>query len=59
VAGLQGCLISVTGVAFEERAKICAMVQDLGGIYSPELKPQCSHLIFEDVLNASQSQGMR
>lgn len=51
VSGLQGCLISVTGVAFEERAKICSMVQDLGGIYSPELKPQCSHLIFEDSPN--------
>lgn len=49
VGGLQGCLVSVTGVAFEERARICAMVQELGGIYSPELKPQCSHLIFEDL----------
>ena len=47
VGGLQGCLISVTGVAFEERSQICKMVQELGGIYSPELKPQCSHLIFE------------
>ena len=37
----------MTGVAFEERAKICAMVQELGGIYSPELKSECSHLIFE------------
>lgn len=49
VGGLQGCFISVTGVAFEERAKICAMVQELGGTYSPDLNPQCSHLIFEDL----------
>ena len=48
VGGLQGCLISVTGVAFEERAKICSMVQELGGIYSPELKSECSHLVFEE-----------
>lgn len=62
MGGLQGCLVSVTGVAFEERAKICAMVQDLGGIYSPELKPKCSHLIFEDLpvnnITLSQSQGL-
>lgn len=47
VGGLHGCLVSVTGVAFEERARICAMVQELGGLYSPELKPQCTHLIYE------------
>lgn len=47
VGGLQGCLISVTGVAFDERSKICEMVQELGGIYSPDLRPQCSHLIYE------------
>ena len=54
VGGLQGCLVSVTGVAFEERAKICSMVQELGGIYSPELKSECSHLIFEDSASPSQ-----
>lgn len=47
VNGLQGCLICVTGVAFDERAKICSMVQELGGIYSPELIADCSHLIFD------------
>lgn len=49
--GLYGCLISVTGVAFEERSKISSIVQELGGIYSPELKPQCSHLIFHNQMN--------
>lgn len=47
VGGLQGCLVSVTGFAFDERAKICSMVQELGGIYSPELIPECSHLILD------------
>lgn len=46
--------MSVTGVAFEERSKICAMVQELGGIYSPELKPQCSHLIYEDAAGSEE-----
>lgn len=51
ISGLNGCLISVTGVAFEERSKISSMVQELGGIYSPELKPQCSHLIFHQTID--------
>lgn len=58
VGGLQGCIICVTGVAFEERAKICSMVQELGGIYSPELNSDCTHLVFEEsnisVLGSSQ-----
>jgi len=51
--GLMGCRVCVTGVPFEERAAMASVITALHGTYSPDLTPQCTHLISESIADAT------
>ncbi|RVW52242.1 hypothetical protein CK203_077345 [Vitis vinifera] len=46
----SGLVICVTGLSKEARKQVMDATERLGGQYSPNLHPQCTHLVMEDAL---------
>ncbi|KAK7283158.1 hypothetical protein RIF29_12489 [Crotalaria pallida] len=59
-APFDGLVICVTGLSKEARNQVMEATQRLGGQYSPNLHPQCTHLVCcHEIFNTEYSSGGR
>ncbi|KAE9586900.1 putative BRCT domain-containing protein [Lupinus albus] len=57
-APFAGLVICVTGLSKEARNQVMEATQRLGGQYSPNLNPQCTHLVFDHALKHGAKSGL-